>query len=143
MPSAGQRDAAKERHWRQVLVDWEATGLSGAEYCRDKQLPYTQFSDWRKRLRKLDAEVKNRNRHRRATAIPQGMTIRLPHQKPQRSVEFAEVQVVDRDPQSAAVPTEKDATTLEVVFPSGVRLRLAAGCPTDLLSSVIALLENR
>lgn len=143
MPSAGQRDATKERHWRQVLVDWHATGLSGAEYCREKHLTYTQFNDWRKRLRKLDAEVENRNRHRRATAIPQGMTIRPPHQKPQRSVEFAEVQVVDREPQRAAMPIDKDATTLEVVFPDGVRLRLAAGCPTDLLSSVIALLENR
>lgn len=42
-----------ERHhfWQQTLADWEASGLSGAAFCRQHGLGYHQFSYWRKKLR--------------------------------------------------------------------------------------------
>lgn len=145
MPKGGQRDVAKERRWRQVFADWQTTGLSGAEYCRQKDLKYTQFNDWRKRVRKLDAECENGGPHRRRMAArAQGLAGKLQRQQePQRSVEFAEVQLVDPEDRRNHVPKTEDASTLEVIFLSGTKLRLAAGCPLDLLSSVIAVLENR
>ncbi len=53
----GYRDIEAECHWRAVLKDWDATGLNGAQYCRERGITYSQFRDWRIELRKRDAEV--------------------------------------------------------------------------------------
>ena len=145
MPKGKSLDAAKERRWRQVLADWQATGLSGAEYCRQKDLVYTQFNDWRKRVRKLDAALVNSSPHRqRMAGRAQGLSMKLQQeQKAQRAVEFAEVQLVEREHQAAAVPKTEDAATLEAIFPNGTKLRISAGCPINFLSSVVNILENR
>jgi hypothetical protein len=42
-----------------VLKDWDATGLSGAEYCRRKGITYSQFRDWRIEIRKRDTEIQD------------------------------------------------------------------------------------
>ena len=144
MPKGGQRDLVKERSWRQVFAEWQKTGLSGAEYCRQHDLKYTQWNDWHKQIRKLDAEAATFSSHRRRMAArAQGIADRISRQQQtEHSVEFAEVQVIDDQARTMA-SKEKDATALEVVFASGTKLRLPAGCPLDLLASVIAVLENR
>lgn len=143
MPKAGERDLGKERRWRQVFADWQTTGLSGAEYCRQKELTYTQFTAWNKRLRKRDAKSDGAHRRRMAARARRteenvaGLAVSA------RSVEFAEVQLADRD-RRTLTPAKDDVTSLlEVVLPSGIKLRLGAGCPLDLLSSVVSLLEGR
>ena len=57
------------------------------------------------------------------------------------SIGFAQVQVVEQSPRKRA-KAESSATELEVVLPSGITLRLAAGGSLEFLSSVIAALEN-
>jgi excisionase family DNA binding protein len=58
-------------------------------------------------------------------------------------VEFAQVHLVDLQSRKNAGQPEKDVTTeLEIIFPSGVKLRLTPGCSLDWLSSVITMLEN-
>ena len=60
MPRSGERDRAKERYWRKVFADWNISALSGAEYCRRHEISYSQFQDWRKTLKRRDAEVEAR-----------------------------------------------------------------------------------
>jgi len=40
--------------WQQTLSDWQASGLSGAAYCKQKSLVYHRFvDDLLKRISKL------------------------------------------------------------------------------------------
>jgi len=60
----------------------------------------------------------------------------------QKSVEFAEVQLVDHKPKEATANGPRCAP-LEVVLPSGISFRVAEDCSLELLGSVISYLENR
>jgi hypothetical protein len=144
MPKGWQRDASKEQRWRQTFAVWQRTGLSGAEYCRQHDLKYSQWNDWQKRVRKLDAEAASGSANRRSMATrAQRIADKLvQQQQPERLVDFAEVQVVD-DVRPKSAVRSGDTAALEVVFASGTKLRLSADCPIELLSSVVALLENR
>jgi len=41
--------------WENHLIAWEQSGLSKAEYCRQKNISYHAFNYWKKRLRKPGA----------------------------------------------------------------------------------------
>jgi hypothetical protein len=141
MPGAGQRDFAKEQHWRQVLADWQTSGLSIAEYCRQKNISPGQFYDWQKRLRRRAAEPKGRIRQRmaeRANAIAEQA-----QRENQRDMEFAEAKMVERKKTVRHESKPDESGVLEVVFASGTKVRLSAGCPLELFASVASLLENR
>lgn len=140
MPRAGARDLAKEQHWRQVIADQRASGLSVAAYCRLKEIRDSQFFDWQKTISKRDAEAPTTSRQRmapRAKRITQAVKLERA-----RAVEFAEVQIVDSQRKQAAHSAAATGT-LEVVFPTGTKVRLTAGCSLELFASVINLLENR
>lgn len=36
--------------WQQTLSDWQASGLSGAAYCKQQSLVYHRFVYWRQKL---------------------------------------------------------------------------------------------
>jgi excisionase family DNA binding protein len=55
-------------------------------------------------------------------------------------VDFAEVRLVERNSEKTA--KSSDAAPMEVIMPSGIRLRLSADCPPDFLGSVISVLES-
>ena len=42
--------AEKRRYWEEELKNWKESGLTQAEYCRDKDLHVHQFLYWRKRI---------------------------------------------------------------------------------------------
>lgn len=59
-----------------------------------------------------------------------------------KAISFAEVRVVEE--QAAQMQeTSAVAAPLEISLPSGAKLRVEAGCPMQLLASVIQMLENR
>jgi hypothetical protein len=63
---------------------------------------------------------------------------------PGRGVEFAQVNLVEqREHEILDSRTQADREAMEVVLPSGITLRLPPGCSLELLSSVVAILENR
>ena len=62
--------------------------------------------------------------------------------KAEQSVEFAEVQLVS-SPRSEVPALQPGASPLEVVLPSGIKLRFGTDCSLDLLSSVVTLLEKQ
>ena len=59
-------------------------------------------------------------------------------------VEFAQVHLIEqREHEILDSRTQADREAMEVVLPSGITLRLPRGCSLELLSSVVAILENR
>jgi excisionase family DNA binding protein len=65
---------------------------------------------------------------------------------PKQSIDFAEVQLVEQRNLKILTPTpqyEEAASGLEIVFPNGIKLRLASDCSLDLLPSVLAMLEKQ
>ena len=45
----------KYQQWRNTFAEQEASGLSGAAFCREHQIQYWKFMDWKKRLRKAES----------------------------------------------------------------------------------------
>lgn len=46
-------DELKAEHWRGVVAEQEASGLSVAAFCRERTIPAWKFHYWRKRLREV------------------------------------------------------------------------------------------
>lgn len=40
----------RQQFWRQHIETWQASGLSGAAFCKQYDLNYSQFNYWRKKL---------------------------------------------------------------------------------------------
>ena len=36
--------------WQSVLEDWQLSGLSASDYCRQKKIPLSSFSTWKVKL---------------------------------------------------------------------------------------------
>jgi len=70
--------------WQQTLSDWQASGLSGAAYCKQESLAYHRFVYWRQKLtdsETLSKPVQTRSGFTRVTPMPEpeaGLTVSLP-----------------------------------------------------------------
>jgi len=70
--------------WQQTLSDWQASGLSGAAYCKQKSLVYHRFVYWRQKLTDREEpskRVQARSGFTRVAPIPDtgaGLTVSLP-----------------------------------------------------------------
>lgn len=49
----------KRAKWEGILLDWEATEVSAAAYCRDHGIPRRKFFYWKGRLRKKVNQMTN------------------------------------------------------------------------------------
>jgi hypothetical protein len=161
MPPHLRRDMAKERRWRGVIANWQASGISITEYCRLHDVPYRDLTNWRRIIRtrdleqrtaspKVDHRTKKRAGRTQGDAIwPSEKVAQQPDtalQFPRRrqgSVDFAEVQLIDKQKDEEEQSGSDGGVVIEVVLPSGISLRLKAGCPLNFLSSVVSSLENR
>jgi hypothetical protein len=52
--SVAERRAAARASWVQLIGAFEASGKTGAAYCRDRGLPVWQFRYWLKALRQAE-----------------------------------------------------------------------------------------
>lgn len=149
MPAGGKRDLVKERRWREVFVDWKASGLTGAEYCRRRRVEYSQFADWLKRVRRRDAQAARSAAERRSVGGRRQPEMRA-HEKGRKQ----QVECLAEDTETCAfVPVRlaehsqeepKDrVTNLEVILRNGVVLRFNGECSLAFLSSFIPLLESQ
>lgn len=70
--------------WQQKLSDWQASGLSGAAYCKQESLVYHRFVYWRQKLtghEEPGKQVQARSGFTRVAPIPDtgaGLTVSLP-----------------------------------------------------------------
>jgi hypothetical protein len=120
MPLKGERDPIKERYWRGVLADWQASGMFAKEYCIKHNVHYNNFIAWKKRLPLRDAELDADGR-------------------PLETACFAPVRVIESQPRTEVTAGAKDVA-IELVLRNGIVLRLSGDCPLKLLSDVISLL---
>lgn len=153
-------DPAKERYWRAVIADSDASGLNRAEYCRQRGINNIQLRNWMKRLKQRDtlaakaqsagqsaADIRGKRKMRKKrraaayAAVDSNIQATFSADKAERSMEFAEVRLIEPDRRTAI--KEDEAGSLEIILPTGLRLRLVSGFPLGLLSSVLTLLENR
>ena len=109
--------------WRERVERWKASGLTGKEFAAKEDLSPRSLSWWGWRLRRSATDVvvqppKPRRRRRRQRA---------------RTLSFVPVVVGKTRPAEAS-------TIIEVVLPSNLRVRVAAGIDeTDLVRIVRAL----
>jgi hypothetical protein len=70
--------------WQQTLSDWQASGLSGAAYCKQQSLVYHRFVYWRQKLNSNpDDKANSPSGFARVSPVPQtgfadGLTVSLP-----------------------------------------------------------------
>lgn len=70
--------------WQQTLSDWQASGLSGAAYCKQESLVYHRFVYWRQKLTgrvESSEPVQARSGFARVAPMPDaeaGLTVSLP-----------------------------------------------------------------
>lgn len=75
-----------DRHqfWQQALSDWQASGLSGAAYCKQESLVYHRFVYWRQKLNQCtDDNASAPAGFARVAPVPEthatgGLTVSLP-----------------------------------------------------------------
>jgi len=139
----------EERRWRALLADWSRSGFSGAEYCRRNEVKYTLFADWKKKIKRRDAEAsggekkERASRHKISSRAKQRALPRRVDNEQAHGVEFAEVRVVERQEQPLVQKSRSGTGPLEIEFRSGTLIRVAEDCSLRLLSAVVSLLEDR
>lgn len=50
MKEEAKKSKTLRKFWREKLQEWQLSGLHGPDWCRANQLPYHQFSYWKKTL---------------------------------------------------------------------------------------------
>lgn len=45
-----KRIRRSQQEWQQIVEHWETSGQSATSYCKDNNLSYASFSQWRRRL---------------------------------------------------------------------------------------------
>jgi hypothetical protein len=138
MPRAGDRDLAKEQHWREVFADWKSSGLTAVQFCQEKGIKIPAFYEWRRQIARRDAQTARAVRRKQATAPRSGADVAQADKK--GTNEFAEVRVVER---RERMPDANSSAPLEIVFQNGTRIHFRDECSLRLLASVLKLLENR
>jgi hypothetical protein len=138
---------AVEQNWRQIIAECRNSGLSGAEYCRRKDIIYWHFADWKQRLVALDRKRERdaRNASMRSNqpneAEANMKRSRANSEQPSQGIEFAEVKLLESLQNTPDLKEADESRQVEVVLPTGIVVRLG-NCTVSFLSSVIATLEN-
>lgn len=118
-----RRSEEKEQFWRQIVDAHAGSGLSVRRYCSDRGVSEQSFFAWRKELARRDAAAKEK--HARSASTNQSLG-------PMR---FAQLQIAAGELAGGAC--------LEIVLPTGVRVRVPRGACRDTLSDVMGVLERR
>ncbi len=104
----------RARYWSDQLAAWARSGLSQAEFCRQRELNGGTFAWWKRQLHKQDG---GRPTRQRRTAKP-----------PAR---FVEVQL----------PGTHSGTAYEVMLAGGRSIRVPSGFDPQVLSQLITTVE--
>ena len=118
----GQRDRAKEQHWRQHLAAWRQSGQTVRAYCRAEGLSEPSFYAWRRTL----------SQQRRTTAANRPAAPAKPVLSTAASA-FVPVRLVD--PPTVTPP-------VEVVLRGGRLLRVSVGFSASTLRDLVVVLED-
>ena len=110
----------REQHWRGLVRDQKASGLSISAFCRERKVLAASFFNWRRRLADRDrpVELKAVNQHKDTAA--KFVSLELP-------------------------PSPPAATRIgcEVVLPNGCRLIVPTGCDAGWFREILGALQER
>jgi hypothetical protein len=112
MPHGKPRDPGKEQRWRQLIDQWQRSGLSVRTFCQRQHVAVPSFYAWRRTLRQRDGSA-------------------CPTRPP---VSFLPVHV---RPDGGDAPPP-----LELVLANGRHLRIPAGYDDAQLRQVLRTLED-
>ena len=111
-----ETNLTKEDFWMKRIQDFQKSGLSRKQWCQENQVPLSTLSYWiRKQMQK-------------PSELDQGMDPvfdRLPS---------AELEVSSQ-PLSESPP-------ITIHLPGSIRIEVSAGCPRELMASLIHTLRN-
>jgi hypothetical protein len=132
MARKGHYDLGKEQRWRRLLTDWQRSDLAIRAFCSRQGISEASFHAWRKTLAERDGKSIPRRRHGQQQADRRAAMRAKPRRRQSMASSFLPVQIVN-----------EQASFLEIVCPSGHRLRLGTGVSPQTLTEVLAVLEGR
>ena len=109
----------KELHWRELVNRQAGSGLSVRQFCAKQRISEPSFYAWRKRLQVRNGKTEQAGDVRRRLEVPD------------RGRRFIPVKVRDA------------AGALEVIHPSGCRVRVTGEVHLAMLRQVLDLLDER
>lgn len=124
-----RRDMQKEHFWREVVGRYAGSGLSVRQYCADQGVSEPSFFAWRRELARRDAVA-----NKPARSLPRRASARAPSRRP-RLPRFAQLQIAPGELASGAC--------IEIILPTGIRIRVPRGVCQDTLGHVLGALEPR
>lgn len=121
------RKSAASQRWRKLLLTWSKSGISLAEFARQKDLSYWTLWDWKKRLGIEPAKPANGRRE-------------STNQNTAHTPQFLPVQIVeDSHPEQATY----QPSAVELIVARDYTMRFDENCALDFVSRVITMLEER
>jgi len=120
-----------EKYKVKTVKEFQVSGLTASEFCKQRGMADTTFSLWNKRLGHLPtiqspAKTVLRQNHKSAPGID-FIPVTLVETKPISSTPTGLVQLVGLG-----------SVAVEIVLPSGTLIRLASNCPPSFLTSALA-----
>ena len=104
--------------WERLMAEFDASGLSRAEFCRQRNLNYTTMSKWITRRTKAVLAGNHRSRHRKDCAS--------------EASPFVEV----------SIASEARPAAYEVVLRTGRSIRVPADFDADAVTRLILAVES-
>jgi hypothetical protein len=124
------RNGDKERFWRQVVEGHAGSGLSVRQYCTDRGVSEPSFFAWRRELAQRDVPANEPAR----SSSQRSVSARAMSQR-SAPLGFAQLQIAPSEPASGV--------SIEIVLPTGIRIRVPRGACQDTLCNVLGALERR
>ena len=88
--------ATLNRHWREHVRAWRASGLTQIAYCKLHSLAYHRFGYWSRKLSPRQAPTSGFTRVQQRPVASQDLTVLLPNGIELRGVNDANLSVVSR-----------------------------------------------
>ena len=117
--------------WRRLVGDWESSDLTQREYAQERGITVYALRYWIYRLR----------RESRPLEASESEPLQSPEQpaSPKKDLRLVPVRAVACAPKART--NEPAGELLELVMPSGIRLRFPVGTAPTYLQAVTAVLE--
>lgn len=103
----------RRQYWREMISQWQQSGLSQAAFCRRHTLQTQQFSKWKLHLAKESGSAKL---FRRKTSSPS-------------SGDFIEIK------------PSLSRRVYEIVTPDDYRIRIEGDCRSEILSEILSVVR--
>lgn len=135
--AGSKRDLRKEKYWREVISDWQGSGLSKLQYCLEHGLKPSTLSGWVTTIKDRDSEHRIASaKHSRARRLTNPKQVL--HEKNQSQVDFVEAKCRDSARSDSSI---QSSDKIEIVTPDGLVVRIPAASNSAFLFAVLQALR--